>query len=99
MTKPESESITRLESKIDKIVRGMYGDDINGSIGLIERQKEDEAWRVASTPILNEYMEQAPKLKKMITERDFIGRYWYFVALGILGGLLLLLHKINILTF
>ena len=99
MTINESESITRLEEKVDKIVRGLYGDKENGIKGLIDRQRDDEEWRKVYAPLLMDYKEHAPKLKKIINEREFAGKYFWYAAAGLVGSILLILSKLDILTF
>jgi len=45
MTQGENGTLKRIEEKMDKVIRGMYGDPENKYRGLIERQEEDERLR------------------------------------------------------
>ena len=57
----QKEQLTQMSEKIDKILRGIYGDPDNNVKGLLQRQEDDEErWRKME-PIMQE-LDVYPKI-------------------------------------
>lgn len=98
MTQKEHSAMGRVEGKLDKLLLGMYGDEDNKIPGLIERQGADESWKKEKGKIIERYLEHKPTLDKIVAERNFVGKYWWFAAVGAVGVLILVLQKLSIFT-
>jgi hypothetical protein len=69
-----------INSKLEQILRGLYGDDRNGQKGLIQRQSEDEG----RFSIVEEQFEQVDKRLTQVENKQY--RQFVWLA-GILAAL------------
>ena len=99
MNQKENGQLSRMEEKIDTIIRGVYGDPENNVDGLIQRQADDEAWREEKGEIIDDYEDKRSVLGSMIAERSFILKFWPAVILGGVGVVIFFLNQFNIINF